>query len=92
MPKVHRRDASAGDPRCVGARHPCAVLMCVHHQPLSAACTCGAGTGAVKALLMASYLGKWGLQKGTVALPAVATGEVESVDLTVWCYVRKVVW
>jgi len=50
------------------------------------------GTGSLAAMTMASVLGKWAKQEGTVSLPAVSTSGVESVQLDVTCYVRKAVW
>ena len=52
----------------------------------------GAGTATLEAILMASVLGKWGKQRHSVALPAVAASNEQSVQLNVICYVRKVVW
>ena len=43
-------------------------------------------------LLLPSHLGKWGIQSGTVSLPAVAAIGTLSLDVTLACYVRKVVW
>ena len=43
-------------------------------------------------LLLPSHLGKWGIQSGTVSLPAVAAIETLSLDVELACYVRKVVW
>lgn len=40
---------------------------------------------------MESFLAKWGKQTGSVAMPAVAAGGVESVQLEIRCYVRKFV-
>ena len=51
-----------------------------------------AGIGSEAVLLLPSHLGKWGIQSGTVSLPAVAAIGTLSLDVVLACYVRKVVW
>ena len=51
-----------------------------------------AGIGSEAVLLLPSHLGKWGIQSGTVSLPAMATIGTMSLDVKLACYVRKVVW
>ena len=51
-----------------------------------------AGVGSEAVLLLPSHLGKWGIQSGTVSLPAMATIGTLSLDVELACYVRKVVW
>ena len=73
--------------RACSPRRPC----CVRSRRVSHAGVCGAGTGSLEAMLMESFLVKWGKQTGSVAMPAVAAGGVESVQMDITCYVRKVV-
>ena len=51
-----------------------------------------AGVGSEALLLLPSHLGKWGIQNRRVSLPAMATIGTMSLDVEVFCYVRKVVW
>ena len=51
-----------------------------------------AGVESEGVLLLPSHLSKWGIQGGTVSVPAVAAIGTLSLEMTMTCYVRKVVW